>query len=672
MNELECGTTNHHRSGRLLYSRSKSARFVKPTASLSNHKENTKIIDSSSEHKLTRMFSSSRIIVPKSPQQKIDDNPMMYSSRTPNEDTASSYGRGDEIAPHQEETSPLPTTTFEQQEQNRLSRLDQSVVLKDPMPKTESTSMTMSNSRATIEYKRHRSNIMVRKLRQLFILKEKPQQPQIQIESPDVENRDHCPTTPSNKMKTLELQTESTLRRISSIYHCAENDRNIRNNNDATTSSRAHYKQDSKENDSIELKQRRDSRSSNLPIESTNIDGDTPLLIACSKNHHETVVLLLQRGAQVNFRNRYNGNTPLHYVCYNNNLLLAHLLIEQYHAAIDCKNKNGETPLHCATQYGHIEIVRYLLDTMLQQRRFRRSVRHTINQTVELPKENGRGIHSYNRSRSTCTKTTSAPSSNNRLNNSETSITVPITQTSSSSSSILHDPHPTAHHLYRDKKVSNKPKNNNRFENQDDSYNMQDIASATSSITCSDYDNDGSKSDGYDNDVRKCPMLLPNTGQTKQTKYVISEENDDDGACPEKKQWFQNHHNENNKGNNVKQRRHSRHCYIEKGEYDDDRYGIIPDHDTPTKMTTHKKKHSVLLVGSCLSSSDSALSPAPAPHIQKESHQTHNHRDQYNVLPLRSNSERQQSSAPTIIWTSSKSLSSRALLSLPRRGRIEC
>lgn len=135
----------------------------------------------------------------------------------------------------------------------------------------------------------------------------------------------------------------------------------------------------------------------NLDINMKNINGDTPLMLACvthSIGHPvEVIQLLLNRGADINVKN-HNGTTALMKACTNGNVKIVEFLLKNGAANnINEKNKYGDTALTVACIYNYndnIEIVKLLLnygaDIMATNNQLKTAVHILCNKKINLPK----------------------------------------------------------------------------------------------------------------------------------------------------------------------------------------------------------------------------------------------------------------------------------------------
>jgi ankyrin repeat protein len=88
--------------------------------------------------------------------------------------------------------------------------------------------------------------------------------------------------------------------------------------------------------------------------------GSTPLHRAAIHDHTDIARLLLDRGAEVDARDR-DGQTPLHWAARNDHTDIARLLLDRG-AEVDARDRDGQTPLHWAAFYGRKDTARLLLD----------------------------------------------------------------------------------------------------------------------------------------------------------------------------------------------------------------------------------------------------------------------------------------------------------------------
>lgn len=94
-------------------------------------------------------------------------------------------------------------------------------------------------------------------------------------------------------------------------------------------------------------------------VNSEDIDGDTPLAVACYENKSQVISYLLQHGAQVN-KKGIRGDTPLHIAVANcDNNVVSELIL--YGANPDAINNDNETPLHIVLKHNNLETLQSLL-----------------------------------------------------------------------------------------------------------------------------------------------------------------------------------------------------------------------------------------------------------------------------------------------------------------------
>ncbi|XP_014785003.2 ankyrin repeat domain-containing protein 23, partial [Octopus bimaculoides] len=94
-------------------------------------------------------------------------------------------------------------------------------------------------------------------------------------------------------------------------------------------------------------------------INKQNVNGDTPLLLACHRGNTEVIQQLLLYKPDVNLENKHN-HTPLHWACsWGFQDIVEQLLL--FDADVNMKDKYDYSPLHWACDCGHLEVVKQLL-----------------------------------------------------------------------------------------------------------------------------------------------------------------------------------------------------------------------------------------------------------------------------------------------------------------------
>ncbi len=86
----------------------------------------------------------------------------------------------------------------------------------------------------------------------------------------------------------------------------------------------------------------------------------TPLHGVAYSGHKEVVMLLLQKGADINAKNPH-GDTPLHHAVSEGHKEVVKLLLQKG-ADVTAKNCNGYTPLHFAAHSGYTDIVEMFIE----------------------------------------------------------------------------------------------------------------------------------------------------------------------------------------------------------------------------------------------------------------------------------------------------------------------
>lgn len=89
-------------------------------------------------------------------------------------------------------------------------------------------------------------------------------------------------------------------------------------------------------------------------------DLSTPLHWAIRSQHNGILALLLEKGAELNAKNR-EGRTPLHEAILGGNSVAIDMLLAKG-ASINAQDKTGSTPLHLAALFGNISTIERLLE----------------------------------------------------------------------------------------------------------------------------------------------------------------------------------------------------------------------------------------------------------------------------------------------------------------------
>ena len=118
---------------------------------------------------------------------------------------------------------------------------------------------------------------------------------------------------------------------------------------------------------------RRALTSKHININIKNNDGYTVLYLACRENNDDIVKLLIESNADVDISHDIDGDTPLIIACSEGYFKIVEYLLQailssssilssKYKASINHLNKNGWTPLIYACYYGHYNVVKLLID----------------------------------------------------------------------------------------------------------------------------------------------------------------------------------------------------------------------------------------------------------------------------------------------------------------------
>ena len=88
--------------------------------------------------------------------------------------------------------------------------------------------------------------------------------------------------------------------------------------------------------------------------------GISPLMLAAMNGHLEAVILLLDRGADINAQIETNKNTALTLACFQGRAEVVATLLDR-RAMVEHRAKTGLTPLMEAASGGYVEVGEVLL-----------------------------------------------------------------------------------------------------------------------------------------------------------------------------------------------------------------------------------------------------------------------------------------------------------------------
>jgi ankyrin repeat protein len=98
-------------------------------------------------------------------------------------------------------------------------------------------------------------------------------------------------------------------------------------------------------------------------LEGENDDGDRPLVLAAEHGHLRVASLLIERGANINAHTGWMNRTALHCAAQRGHEdVVAFLLSKGAHTNV--RSYNGVTPLLRACDYGHLCVVKMLVQCM--------------------------------------------------------------------------------------------------------------------------------------------------------------------------------------------------------------------------------------------------------------------------------------------------------------------
>ena len=98
-------------------------------------------------------------------------------------------------------------------------------------------------------------------------------------------------------------------------------------------------------------------------VDQATYHGRSPLIVACEENKRDTVELLLARGANIEFRSGFlqTAFTPLHISTFYGHVDLVRLLLD-HGADAKCMDRDGYSPLQLACWCGYDNVVQLMFD----------------------------------------------------------------------------------------------------------------------------------------------------------------------------------------------------------------------------------------------------------------------------------------------------------------------
>lgn len=101
--------------------------------------------------------------------------------------------------------------------------------------------------------------------------------------------------------------------------------------------------------------------SNGIEVNDPDVEGHTPLTLAVTKGMKQVVNILMDNGADVNYRNSKDGNTSLHYAAMMNEVHIVHRLLSRT-PILNIRNKNEQTPMDVAATCAKTEIYQILAE----------------------------------------------------------------------------------------------------------------------------------------------------------------------------------------------------------------------------------------------------------------------------------------------------------------------
>ncbi|KAL4441775.1 hypothetical protein ABPG74_008772 [Tetrahymena malaccensis] len=129
-----------------------------------------------------------------------------------------------------------------------------------------------------------------------------------------------------------------------------------------------------------------------IHLDSVNIQGQTPLILACLENKQDVAALLIESGANINAQDQYL-NTPLHYCFLNGDKDLLDIILKKPYLDINLRNNNNKLPYQESTNE---DLITYFKQ-QVQKKELQRNIKAHM-QIIEYDEEELHNLFSNNQS----------------------------------------------------------------------------------------------------------------------------------------------------------------------------------------------------------------------------------------------------------------------------------
>ncbi|EAR97218.2 Serine/Threonine kinase domain protein (macronuclear) [Tetrahymena thermophila SB210] len=129
-----------------------------------------------------------------------------------------------------------------------------------------------------------------------------------------------------------------------------------------------------------------------INLDSVNIQGQTPLILACLENKQDVAALLIESGANINAQDQYL-NTPLHYCFLNGDKDLLDIILKKPYLDINLRNNNNKLPYQ---ESSNEDLITYFRQ-QVQKKELQRNIKAHM-QIIEYDEEDLHNLFSNNQS----------------------------------------------------------------------------------------------------------------------------------------------------------------------------------------------------------------------------------------------------------------------------------